>query len=135
MSRVLLDTNIISAFFKGNPAVVEAVTDYVKRHKRLSYSIITHDELLRGFMALGSDKKLAAYRAFSAQCEMLPLSDQVVEQAAMLYAALKSSGNLIDDADLLIAATALQKKLTLVTDNQQHFKRVPHLKLQNWLYS
>ena len=133
MSRALLDTNIISAFFKGNPAVVDAVIDYVKRHKRLSYSIITHYELLRGFMALGSDKKLAAYRAFSAQCDILPLSDQVVEQAAMLYATLKNCGNLIDDADLLIAATALQKKSGLVTDNQQHFRRIPNLKLQNWL--
>ena len=46
MSKLLLDTNIILAFFKGNPAVVTTATIYVKRHKHLTYSIITHYELL-----------------------------------------------------------------------------------------
>ena len=133
MSKVLLDTNIISAFFKGNAAVIQAASSYAKRHKCLTYSIITHYELLRGFKALGSDKKLAAYRSFASQCEILPLSEAVVEQAASLYAELKINGKLIEDADLLIAATALQKGYSLATDNEQHFRRIPTLKLQNWL--
>jgi len=74
VTRVLIDTNIISAFMKGNPAVMEAVSHYVKRHKRLSLSIITYYELLRGLKALGSEKRIAAFQAFMAQCEIIPLA-------------------------------------------------------------
>ncbi len=40
---------------------------------------------------------------------------------------------LIEDADILIAATALNKEISLVTDNQEHFKRVHGLKIHNGL--
>lgn len=133
MTKWLVDTNIISAFMKGNPAVMEAVSHYVKRHKRLSLSIITYYELLRGLKALGSDKKIITFQAFMAQCEIITLTQPIIEAAADIYATLKNQGMLIEDADILIAATALNKEMSLVTDNQEHFRRVHGLKIHNWL--
>jgi predicted nucleic acid-binding protein len=40
---------------------------------------------------------------------------------------------LIEDLDLLLAATALRQGLTLVTNNQDHFGRISGLRLANWL--
>jgi predicted nucleic acid-binding protein len=45
-------------------------------------------------------------------------------------AALRQQGLLIPDMDLLIAATALEHDLTLVTRNQRHFVRLPGLQMQ-----
>jgi tRNA(fMet)-specific endonuclease VapC len=38
-----------------------------------------------------------------------------------------------EDADILIAATAMKHGMVVVTDNTQHFKRIKGLKVENWL--
>ena len=63
---------------------------------------------------------------------ILPLTDQIVERAATLYGDLHRQGALLPDADLLIAATALEANRTLVTNDLSHFRRIPALVLQNW---
>ncbi len=118
---------------KGNSAAMDSVSQYVKRHKHISLSIITYYELLRGLKAIGSDKKIAAFQAFMAQCEIISLTQPIIETAAEIYAALKNQGMLIEDADILIAATAINKGMSLVTDNIEHFRRVHGIKIHNWL--
>lgn len=51
----------------------------------------------------------------------------------IITAFLKKEGNLIEDADILMASTAIVKDLVLITNNLKHFKRVKDLKLDNWL--
>ena len=133
MTKALLDTNIISAFMKGNPAVVDSFSQYIKRHKQLSLSIITYYELLRGLKAVGSDKRVVSLQVFMGQCEIILLTQPIIEIAAEIYATLKNKGILIEDADILIAATAIHKGMSVVTGNTEHFKRVKGLKIYNWL--
>jgi predicted nucleic acid-binding protein len=52
-----------------------------------------------------------------------------MERFAFIRGELRANGQLIGDADLLIAATALEHDLTLVTQNLHHFNRIPGLKL------
>lgn len=49
-----------------------------------------------------------------------------------LKAELKRNGQLLNDSDLLIAATALAQNLVLVTNNIRHFARIPALQIENW---
>lgn len=49
-----------------------------------------------------------------------------------IKAQLQKTGELLPDADLLIAATALDAGVTLVTGNTKHFSRIPGLSLENW---
>ena len=53
-------------------------------------------------------------------------------QAAEIYGKLYRQGQLITDADILIAATALVHNLTLVTENVAHFQRIIELRLESW---
>jgi tRNA(fMet)-specific endonuclease VapC len=64
---------------------------------------------------------------------VLPLDDEIVEQAAEIYANLYQGGELIPDADLLIGATALVHRLVIITNNERHFSRIPGLQIDNWL--
>ena len=50
-----------------------------------------------------------------------------------LKAQLRKQGMLIEDFDLVIAATARSHDLSLVTNNVDHFGRIPHLRLENWV--
>jgi predicted nucleic acid-binding protein len=46
---------------------------------------------------------------------------------------LRKKGNLVEDADILIAATAMTNDLEVVTDNTRHFDRIDGLEISNWL--
>jgi predicted nucleic acid-binding protein len=50
-----------------------------------------------------------------------------------IKADLQSKGTIIDEFDLLIAATAIVVGYTLVTNNIKYFKRIPSLILENWV--
>jgi predicted nucleic acid-binding protein len=60
---------------------------------------------------------------------ILDVNRQVAERYAEIRGGLRAKGLLLDNRDLLIAATALHHDLTLVTRNHRHFGRVPGIKL------
>ena len=65
--------------------------------------------------------------------DVLPLDASVAADYARIRALLESKGKPIGANDLLIAAHALALDATLVTDNETEFRRVPGLKVENWL--
>ena len=54
------------------------------------------------------------------------------ETFGKLKANLVRQGNAINDADLFIAAGALENDMVLVTNNEKHFNRIKELKIENW---
>jgi len=130
---VLLDTDTLSAVMRGNPRVVARTRAYLAEHGALAFSIITRYEILRGLKAKGATAQLEAFDRFCQTCVVLPLTDPVVVRAADIYAALRQRGEPIGDADILIAATALDYGHGIVTNNESHFRRVSGLSVENWL--
>jgi tRNA(fMet)-specific endonuclease VapC len=61
------------------------------------------------------------------------LTISATKQAAEIYADLKKKGQPIGHTDCLIAGIALTNGLQLITNNADHFKRVPGLEIVNWL--
>ena len=53
-------------------------------------------------------------------------------EAAAIYADLYKRGELIGDADILIAATSLVNGFGVATNNEDHFKRITGLHVENW---
>ncbi len=70
---------------------------------------------------------------FLASLTVLPLTRQDARIAAQQRAYLERKGTPIGPYDLLIAAQALSRGLTIVTNNETEFRRVPGLKLENWI--
>ena len=130
---VLLDTDTLSAVLRRNPLVTQPVHEYLRLHRRLSFSMITRYEILRGLKARGATGQQRAFESFRATNSVLSLTDAVVVRAADIYANLHQRGELIGDADILIAATAMVEERTLVTNNRRHFDRVEDLRVENWL--
>jgi tRNA(fMet)-specific endonuclease VapC len=63
---------------------------------------------------------------------VLGITDEVVLRAAEIYANLYNRGELIGDADILIAASALVNGCGIVTNNEGHFRRIKNLQVVNW---
>ena len=133
MKRCTLDTNIITAFLKNDLRVVERVSNYLELFDKLTINIISYYEILRGLKDLGNQEKLRSFENFIQENELVLIRKDTAEKAAEIYAYLKKDGNLIEDADILMAAIAIVDDLILITNNTSHFDRVKGLVIDNWL--
>ena len=133
ISAVLLDTDILSALMRQHSGAWARARAYLAVHHRLTFSIITRYEILRGLHAKNATAQLAAFDQLCRVSTILPLTDAIVVRAAMIYADLHQRGILIGDADILIAATSLEQGLIVVTNNASHYQRVSGILYDNWL--
>jgi len=69
---------------------------------------------------------------FVGGCAVLGIDPEIARIFGDVKAELRRRGALIEDFDLLIAATARARGLTLVTNNTEHFGRVPDLRIESW---
>ena len=131
--KALLDTDTLSAIMKGNPVAVPRARSYLVEHGVFTLSIITRYEILRGLKAKSATARIEAFDRLCESSVILLLTDEVIVRAAEIYAGLKARGEPIGDADILIGASALVHGLVLVTNNEDHFKRIPGLQIDNWV--
>ena len=89
-------------------------------------SSITLMEVLRGI----DDKRRFQIRTFLEESySILNLDNSIIETYCKIYRKLKEEGNLLPDADLIIASTAIAHNLVLET-NDAHFLRLKALGLK-----
>ena len=133
-SQLVLDTDILSLLMRKNSSVLAKAKEYLSEHGRFTISIITRYEILRGLKAKGAQQQASRFEDFCAKNRVLPITDDVVLRATDIYADLYKRGELIGDADILIAASTLVNGFAIVTNNEEHFKRVKNLEVVNWLH-
>jgi len=83
-------------------------------------SVITLIEVLRG---VSEGKRESVKSLLEESYAILGIDNSVVLAYCELYSELRKRGELVPDADLLVAATALAHGLTLVTKDR-HFERL-----------
>lgn len=133
MDEALIDTDILSEILKGkDPQVLAAAQQYLSVHQRLSFSAMTVYEIMRGMLANRASRQLGVFLAITGSSDVLPISIDVLKRAADLWAEARNSGHPRDDADLLIAATAIDARRVLVTGNTAHFSWISGLRLADW---
>lgn len=133
MLPVLIDTDILSEFLKQRNAIVrQLAAEYLARFGQFSISALTRYEVLRGLIEKGASRQLTQFELFCQHVEIFPADDSVLVKAAELWAIGRRLGHVSNDADLMIAATALLHGFPLVTGNTAHFAWIPNLELENW---
>jgi tRNA(fMet)-specific endonuclease VapC len=130
--RYLLDTNICIYIRQKRPE--EVLRRFRKlRQGEAALSVITYGELLYG--AAKSSQRTAALERLRELVHFLPalaMPETAGETYGTIRAELESTGEMIGNNDLWIAAHALASGLILVTNNEREFRRVRGLKVQNW---
>ena len=126
--RYLLDTDWlldVIGEFSGAGRTVEEL-----RPDGLAVSIVSHGELFDGAFGFpDTDARLGELYVFLDQFDTVSLTDPIMEIFGRTRSELRRTGRLIPDLDLLIAATAVQHDLILLTRNLRHFARIPDLQL------
>ena len=116
-------------------ADVPEATELLERliEEGIAISVVTYMEAYQGILRSPVRQKAEArFNAFTESIPVVPLSLAVARRCARLRETLRGQHRRVHSRalDLIIAATALQHDLTLVTRNQEDYDDIPNLKLR-----
>jgi tRNA(fMet)-specific endonuclease VapC len=133
-ARYLLDTNICIYVRRRRPLEVLARFSKLKPGEA-ALSLITYGELMYGAAKLTPPVPQAVeqLQEFLDMIEVLPLPIEAGQKYGEIQAFLESKGQTIGYNDLWIAAHAICANLIVVTNNEREFRRVPALRVENWV--
>lgn len=132
MRRYLLDTGVLAAYLRGRSGAVALVEPWAQAGEAAT-NIVVYGEIVEYLKGM-SDPEYARHLnllrgMLQSRVYLLPLTFATLEHYATLRRAMRPSTGLIGDIDTLIAATALEYGLEVVTTDSD-YARVPNLTTQ-----
>ncbi len=103
-------------------------THYLEQHQKeeFSISVITSLEFLEGFEQINDGQR------FLAPFSSLLVSEEIARIGSRIRRDLRKRGEMIGDFDILIAATAIEAAIPIITDNVNHFNRIEGLTVETY---
>ena len=132
MIKYMLDTNILIYAIKNRP---KRIREAFKQHSDyLSMSSVTLGELIYGAeRSARITRNLQDIEGLAARMDVVPFDYHAATHFGQIRAELSKKGKPIGPYDSMIAAHARALGLILVTNNIREFKRVPGLRVENWM--
>jgi predicted nucleic acid-binding protein len=128
MRRYLLDTPIVTAYLLHRPVAVQMVSPWIASEEAAT-SILVYGEVNEYILGRANYPYLhGQLRALLRTVPPLTLAYAVLRRYGELRRSLRPMNSLVGDVDTLIAATAIERDLTVVTADED-FRRVPGLPL------
>ncbi|GBF05166.1 ribonuclease VapC [Deinococcus aerius] len=127
-----LDTNILIAVQKREPLADRHYRTAVTAGEVLAVPSVVRFEARRSLLRPEYSRRLGVLDNLLAFLPSLDFDAEAADMAARMHDQLRAAGTPTDDADLLIAATALRHGAALVTRNTRHFQKIPGLQLVDW---
>jgi tRNA(fMet)-specific endonuclease VapC len=128
MSYALLDTNALSDLIRDHAAIKAQVAAF---SGFLETSVIVVGEITYGLNRMPAGKRQADYdqrfRDLISTLSIVPITESVARTYGVIKMSCEKSGITLDENDLWIAATAMDKSATVVT-RDQGFSRIPGLR-------
>ena len=125
MKIYFLDTSIIIDYLRGKGDTVDLVNNL---KGKLVSSYICLSELYEGiFRSKNKNAETTVLEFFSGLSKTYGLNQKIAKEFGYLRKNLKQRGEIIEDLDIMIAATCIVYGLTLVTLNKKHFLRIKGL--------
>lgn len=127
-----LDTDIMIEYFRGNEAIRTRIEN-LGEDDSVGLTLLSVYEFFKGIFASGKLQEESFLKTMVDSAFIMYETYESSRIGGEIYAALKKSGRLINDADILIASIVKHHDAILVTNNEGHFNRVDGLKIENWL--
>jgi len=128
---LLLDTDVCSAYLKGNNAVANRFIQY---GGRLRLSAVSLGELYTwALRTTAPPTRLQNVLSMLALVQVLDVNRDIARRFGELDAHLLDRSLVVPDIDLLNGAVALFHNLTMVTHNASDYSSIPGLTLVDWL--
>ncbi len=140
MNGFLLDTNIASELIRTRPEPRVVSWVYSQNEQSLYLSAVTIGELRRGFVIIPEGKRRSDLEQWLGNVLMpqfrgriLPVTYSIADRWGVLDGECRLKGTPLNTADGMIAATALEHDLTVVTRNVKDFVHVGVTVLNPWV--
>ena len=131
--KYLLDTDTCIYALKQNRAVLGELL--MKSRDDVAVSVISEAELRTGAAKSASPAKtLRLVENFLAPLTIVEFTSEDAAIYAQIRAKLQRAGTPIGPLDTIIASQAVARNLTLVSNNEREFRRVPGLRVENWTH-
>ena len=122
---ILLDTSVLIEMFRVKDKTTTFFYRLSNDNNDFAISILTHYEIFRG----SSSVQDTFWTKILKNIKLIPFDLISSNEAIEIYKLLKTQNQMIDFADLLIAATAIAHNLDLATLNLKHFTKIPNLRI------
>lgn len=132
----LIDTDFLIDLSNSKSNAIKKASKIDEYPTYKAISTITVQELLRGIYYLYGEKmellevKLQKAEKVMVKFDILPVDYLIAKKAAEIDAYLTRKGKMIGWADVIIAATANQYGLSIITKNEKHYRVVPDIKIE-----
>ena len=126
--KYLVDSDYVADYLKGRTPSTDLLNTLLQ--DGIAISMITFAEVYEGiYYGHNRAHYTHIFQQFLQGVSVLGITRSIAKQYARMRGELGRKGQLIDQPDLFIAATAIYHKLTLVTRNIKDYQRIPNLKL------
>jgi predicted nucleic acid-binding protein len=117
----LVDTNVLSELVRRSPN--SGVFSWAREQSAFRMSVITLEEVQFG-LAWRPNSRVGSLvnRLIERHSQVLPITETIAHRAGGLRGRLRRTGKTCTQSDMLIAATAAEHDLTLVTRNERDFE-------------
>ncbi|WP_426329274.1 type II toxin-antitoxin system VapC family toxin [Pedobacter sp. R-06] len=126
-NKVLLDTNIISALFKGDVSVA----NHIDKSEVYLSSIVIGELFYGAEYSVKIEQNIANIKQLTATYNILTIDEETALIYGKIKADLRRKGTPIPENDIWIASSAIQHKLKLST-RDKHFLQIADLKILAW---
>ncbi len=125
---LLLDTNVVVAYFVAEPAVVAGLQ---QANHVYSASVVLGELYFGAFKSTRVDENLARIQRLLTEVTILDCDGDTAREYGRIKDALRQKGRPLPNNDIWIAALAVQHDLTLVS-RDAHFLEVDGLAHESW---
>jgi len=127
------DTNIVIDMFRGDKLLRTRIEAVQNIGVDVSVTALTLCELFKGaYAAQRWEEAVQLVHGFMESVSIIDQTPASCECFGRDYAALKKSGKLVPEMDLMIGCIAKTNGKIMVTRNDKHFKNIPLLKIEKW---
>ena len=120
---ILLDTSVLIELFRVKDKAATFFYRLSNENNDFAISILTHYEIFRGSNSVQD----TFWTNFLKNIKIIPFDLISSNEAIEIYKHLKAQNQMIDLADLLIAATAIAHNFDFATLNLKHFSKIANL--------
>jgi tRNA(fMet)-specific endonuclease VapC len=137
MPKTILDTDILSEYLKGHDRnVIHRAADYARQHGVFTFTSVAMHEIVFGLELKQAPAQLQKALLWLNRNEQITPTATDYLHAAIIKAAARKQGSIVELPDCLIAAVAVRLGLPLATGNTEDFQAIQRtgvaLHIENW---
>ena len=125
---MIVDTDVLIWYSRADQKAIELIHNL----ENISISVVTYMEIIQG---VRNKKELNTFKkALGILNVKIVQIDELMSTKAMFFVEQYSLSHSMELADALIGATAIIKQIPLITGNDKHYRHLPGIEIQKFVY-